>query len=641
MELGQARSDFERVELRRQEETHEYLERIDALQSKLQYLAKEVTSSARQIASEASKASFEKKLAEKDEKIALLMDEGQKLSKTEVSQSTMIRNLRAKAADDGSRLAEIRQKLSKAEKISADRAFDLSRLEADRKDAHNKVSQVSRLEKEVTSLRRDLVSKDSHISELKKQAHAANDKAEREQREASQRLLEEERRLTQSLRDDLANIKIENNTKDDRVRAEHKKAREDLDRETERNKNTEVGLRNEIHLLEARLEALREKSEESWAGTGSDGQANMMRQIETLQSQYAMAKENWRGIESSLQARLTALSKERDDATKHESEIRKKARESGSALRKLQDQFEETTQRTQVLEHELSNRSAVADRAQTRAKEFEKALHQAKADFDRERQAWNASMSARIEEEKLRTQQQTPIASGHEQAFTFMSPTTTNPRKTSTGLEPPTLSVRRNNNRQVSDLTLANLARPHSRRSSAIPSRNSEVFSPTNADASPPNFPNSASIPETPSINTAEQDDDDFERGSSPRRTVNDMLSASTAAAGPSVQLVERMSANVRRLESEKAAHKDELSRLSGQRDEARKEIVNLMREVDQKRDVDSKVNKLEQQLIEVDQRYQTTLEMLGEKSERVGELEADVADLKKIYKDLLDRTMK
>ena len=42
-----------------------------------------------------------------------------------------------------------------------------------------------------------------------------------------------------------------------------------------------------------------------------------------------------------------------------------------------------------------------------------------------------------------------------------------------------------------------------------------------------------------------------------------------------------------------------------------------------------------------VSERYQTTLEMFGEKSERVEELEADVADLKKIYRELLDSTMK
>lgn len=126
-----------------------------------------------------------------------------------------------------------------------------------------------------------------------------------------------------------------------------------------------------------------------------------------------------------------------------------------------------------------------------------------------------------------------------------------------------------------------------------------------------------------------------------PERTINDMISVSTAAAGPSVHLVERMSAAIRRLESEKAASKDELSRLSAQRDEARKQVVSLMREIKEKRVLDERSRTLETEISRLNERYQTTLEMLGEKSELVEELRADVADVKKIYRELLDSTMR
>jgi len=127
---------------------------------------------------------------------------------------------------------------------------------------------------------------------------------------------------------------------------------------------------------------------------------------------------------------------------------------------------------------------------------------------------------------------------------------------------------------------------------------------------------------------------------SSPHQTVHDMISESTTAAGPSVQLVERMSAAVRRLESEKAASKDEMARIVGQRNEARKELVAMMKEVEVKRALDAKAAKLEKECSEVGERYRTTLEMLGEKSEEVEELRADVADLKKIYRELVERTV-
>jgi TATA element modulatory factor len=101
------------------------------------------------------------------------------------------------------------------------------------------------------------------------------------------------------------------------------------------------------------------------------------------------------------------------------------------------------------------------------------------------------------------------------------------------------------------------------------------------------------------------------------------------------------MSASVRRLESEKAASKDELARLTAQRDESRKEVVALMREVEQKKFISDRVKALEGQLKLVNERHQTTLEMLGEKSELVEELKADVADVKQMYRDLVDSTLK
>ena len=154
-------------------------------------------------------------------------------------------------------------------------------------------------------------------------------------------------------------------------------------------------------------------------------------------------------------------------------------------------------------------------------------------------------------------------------------------------------------------------------------------------------------IPQTPSIDDSKTQDDDgfFDDIATPatpdRGTINDLISVSTAGAGPSVQLVERMSAAVRRLESEKAVHKDELTRLGQQRDEAREQVVDMMKDTEGKgrKDLEARLAVAEKELGEVKERYLTTLEMLGEKSERVEELKADVVDLKEMYKELVERT--
>jgi chromosome segregation ATPase len=149
-------------------------------------------------------------------------------------------------------------------------------------------------------------------------------------------------------------------------------------------------------------------------------------------------------------------------------------------------------------------------------------------------------------------------------------------------------------------------------------------------------------VPDTPSIHTDQ--DDFFENNaslSSPHQTINDMVSASTAGAGPSVQLVERMSSAVRRLESEKVATKEDIARLSAQRDEARAEIVALMKEVEAKKAADARIAELEAEVEEIKARYETTLEMLGEKSELVDELRSDIDDIKAMYRELVERTVK
>ena len=131
------------------------------------------------------------------------------------------------------------------------------------------------------------------------------------------------------------------------------------------------------------------------------------------------------------------------------------------------------------------------------------------------------------------------------------------------------------------------------------------------------------------------------DRVSTPQQAAQDVLSVSTVAAGPSIQLVERMGAGMRRLEAEKVATKEELARISSQRDEARAEIVSLMKEVEANRSSSQRVEELEKEVAAVNSRYQTTLEMLGEKSELVEELQADIQDMKAMYRELVERTVK
>jgi archaellum component FlaC len=61
------------------------------------------------------------------------------------------------------------------------------------------------------------------------------------------------------------------------------------------------------------------------------------------------------------------------------------------------------------------------------------------------------------------------------------------------------------------------------------------------------------------------------------------------------------------------------------------------MREVEEKRKIDDRLRALEKDHEGLSQRHRTTLELLGEKSEQVEELKADILDVKQMYRQLAD----
>jgi TATA element modulatory factor len=115
-----------------------------------------------------------------------------------------------------------------------------------------------------------------------------------------------------------------------------------------------------------------------------------------------------------------------------------------------------------------------------------------------------------------------------------------------------------------------------------------------------------------PHISTLEDEEErEFlspSRGDSPKNTVVDAVSvsASTGTAGPSVNIIERMSSAVRRLESDLSATKEEMARVLRQRDEAREECVRLMGEVEEKRKFETALKDFQGRFDELDNRYAT-----------------------------------
>lgn len=323
--------ELEELKARQQEEIQEYVERIDSLQSKLQYLSKGAADSARKTAQGAPSGSADRKLAEKDEKIALLMQEGQKLSGTEHKLRMSLKKLRQQLGDQEKQAEALRAEkaaaLAEAETLRV-------RLDSDEVDGrHHEESNkaLAALQKEVDALRKEGVAKDEALSKLEQSLKAKAESDAAASVEAQNKMLAAEQAKQKQLEETISELKAANESLENKSRLEGLEWAEKLQRAQERSRIIEADSKTELLTLENKLEAMRSAAEEAVSGgAGGDGPVNLIRQMETLQSQYATASSNWQGIEASLLAKVSSLEKERDDAQSRESEIRKKAREAVS-----------------------------------------------------------------------------------------------------------------------------------------------------------------------------------------------------------------------------------------------------------------------------------------------------------------------
>ncbi|OAA39665.1 TATA element modulatory factor 1 TATA binding protein [Metarhizium rileyi] len=633
------------LKARQQEEVQEYIERIDSLQSKLQYLAKSAADTSKEAASAAPAGSNERRLAEKDEKIALLMEEGQKLSTNEHKLRTTIKKLRAQIGENDKRAEALKNERDKALSDAEALRARLNGSEETEKRKEETKRAVAALQKEVDTLKKECASKDDAYRRIEQEWKRKTEQAEFTQREAMSKALTAERQKQKTLEDVNSNLRAEKNAAVEKARQEEIEWREKFERAVERSRKTEEELKLELQSMEGKLEALRTAVEEASSGSGGDAQVKTFRQIETLQSQYASARENWQGIESSLLAKAANLEKERDEAQLRESEMRKKARDAAVRSRHLEEELHDvqpslTTvrQELEACRGELRTLQALYSEAQAALEETRELLEQANQDT---------------------SENEDPVEAERRQWVDEVAGATSKGRQSQP--DSPLLSVPRIYNSDLMGLGSLSKSR-RSNAPSSIPDSPADIMSSLRrlssqpplrtressyAGSGPlpmpfPSFEPTGELPQLPSPPGPEQENGVSDTiPSSPRQVAQDMISVSTVAAGPSVQLVERMSAAIRRLEAEKVAAKEEMARVCSQRDEARTDMVSLMKELEETKAAAAKVPQLVEEVGNIDSRYQTTLEMLGEKSELVEELRADVEDVKAMYRELVERTVK
>lgn len=318
---------LQEVQAQHQEELNIHVERVDALQAKLQYLSREASEHARSAAKSVPAGSPEKKIAEKDDQIAQLISEGQKLATTDHQNRTLIKKLRTQLIANEKELNEQKLWRHRAELELADlrrRIEESNDLEKANDEAQRQISQSKR---EVDRLKSENEAKDLSIADLKSQLQEEVENAKLLAAKADDYQREAEQRRVKELEDTVAALEVAKAEAESNANLKITEFREKAERVSERARAIELELKGEVQMLENKLEALRASAEEASSGAVGDAQVKLHRQIETLQTQHSIASENWRVLEASLETKATNLERERDEALRRESEMRRKARE--------------------------------------------------------------------------------------------------------------------------------------------------------------------------------------------------------------------------------------------------------------------------------------------------------------------------
>lgn len=310
------------VELQGREERHTHVERADALESKLKYMTREMTESAQKSAASAAVGSVGKRIAEKDEKIALLMSEGQTLAATEHKHRSMIKKLRSELSERDKTLDSLRNENGKlkAQLVPLQKAE--STAESLRSEVEVLRTKFNALQEDSNSLVLECSAKDETIKSLELELDKTASAPGSEGAPSSEPAADGGKRVVE-LDELVATLRIEKERAAEKAQMQIGELRKKADTANEQGRQ----MKSELQTLEGKLEAMRVIAEEASSNATRDAQAKLLRQIETLQSQYATACENWQGIENTLTSRIAVLERERDEINRKESETRKKARD--------------------------------------------------------------------------------------------------------------------------------------------------------------------------------------------------------------------------------------------------------------------------------------------------------------------------
>ncbi|KAI8850558.1 hypothetical protein BC829DRAFT_431861 [Chytridium lagenaria] len=305
-----------------------------------------------------------RQIADKDEKIKGLLLEGEKLSKNEFKTSGILKKLRAKETETDRELKELTRKLEASASDIADLKEKVARLADIEKKLNESLRAVNELnEKQAKSI----VQLENQLAQANQDATQMNALVERSRVE-----LQEARKIQAEAATAAQSNALEREIFD---------LRSTLTRSEDEASWREENMRKEVNSLQRRLQEAEGRYEELEVEFRS-GDQSLIRQIELLQNQHAVARRDWEQIEFNLTTRIHETEAERVLAVERERQLNQRVND--LTTKNLALELQVTQER-----HESAKLSALLDQWMNQRRN----LRTLRAKIEEERKIWEERRS--------------------------------------------------------------------------------------------------------------------------------------------------------------------------------------------------------------------------------------------------------
>ncbi|XP_017602701.1 PREDICTED: TATA element modulatory factor [Corvus brachyrhynchos] len=589
----------------------EFAQRIADAEKKLQLACKErdaakkeVKTVKEELATRLNSNETAELLKEKEEQIKGLMEEGEKLSKQQLHNSNIIKKLRAKEKErenintkQSKKIKEFEEELQHLKQV-LDGKEDLEKQHRDSIKQLNSV--VERQEKDLAKLQAEV----EELEERNRSVQAALDSAYKEladlhkanatkDSEAQEAALSREMKAKEELGLALEKAQDEARQQQEALAIQVADLRLALQRAEQQAARKEDYLRQEIGELQQRLQEAESRNQELSQSVTSATRP-LLRQIENLQATLGAQTSAWEKLEKNLSDRLSesqtllAAAAERERAATEEllaNKIQMSSSESQNSLlrqenTRLQAQLEVERNKLKKMENEKSRYEVELEGLKD---EYAKTLEDAKKE--------KTLLATQLEMEKMKVEQE------RKKAILVQEAAKDKDRKSFT-VETVSSTPSMSRSSSISGVDMAGL--------------------------------------QTSFLSQDDPHDHSFGPIASSGSNLYDAI-----RMGSGSSIIENLQSQLKLREGEISHLQLEIGNLEKTRSIMAEELVKLTNQNDELEEKVKEIPKLRTQLKDLDQRYNTILQMYGEKAEEAEELRLDLEDVKNMYKTQIDELLK